>query len=224
MQPSTNTVIKRKANRKIHYCLRLVLFIALSPYSFDDYFLLEILCLWLSHPGLTSRAGPRVTALSMVPTAILMGAVGGQEELSLGGRSGFQRRLYLPGTRGSHWLQNSDSWQTILGPWPESSSGGMNNNRHWVASLRNILCPASSHTGTVSCRFVPWTCLPTSVPAWLSPLSCVRAATSSTALAHPTCFWFKPLSCLHETISGKLVSRKGSFLTYGKGDRPGTCG
>lgn len=44
----------------------------------------------------------------------------------------------------------------------------MNNNRHWVTSLWNIPCPVSSHAGIVSCRFVHWMCLPTSVPAWLT--------------------------------------------------------
>lgn len=151
-----------KANRKIHYCLRGLLFIALSSYFFDECFLLEILCAWLSHHGQTSRAGPHVTALSMVPTAILMGAVGGQEELSLGGHSEFQRELYLPGARGSHWLQSS----AFPRPWAESSSGGTNNDRHWVAHLRNIPCSVSSHTA--HCKFVPWMCLPTSVLAWLT--------------------------------------------------------
>lgn len=186
-------VKKRKANRKIHYCLRGLLFTALSPYFFDECFLLEILCLWLSHHGQTSRAGPHVTAHSMVPTAILVGAVGGQEELSLGGHSGFQRKLYLPGARGSHWLQ--DSWHTIPKPWAESSSGRTDNS-HWVVSLWNIPCFISLFHPTLAQCLVDlcpkWMCLPTSVPAWLSAQTETHSHVSRQphpAQLTPVCFW-----------------------------------
>lgn len=114
-----------------------------------------------------------------------MGAVGGQEELSLGGPSGFQRKLCPPGSRGSRWLQSSDSWQTNPRPWTESSSGGTSNSRYWVAYLGNIPCPGSSHTGTMSCRFVPWMCLPTSVPAWLT----AQRPTLVSGQPHPAQLW-----------------------------------
>ena len=63
--------------------------------------------------------------------------VGRRGELSLGGHSGFQKKLYLPGTRGSQWLHSLDNWDTFLGP-NQRSSGGRNNNRHRVASHQSI--------------------------------------------------------------------------------------
>lgn len=177
--------------RKIHYCLRGLLFIALFLYFFDECFLLEIMCLWLSHHGPTSRAGPHVSARSMVPTAILMGAVGGQEELSLGGHSGFQRKLYLSGARGSHCLESSDSWQTIPKLWPESSSGGTDSNR--VVSLSEIF-HALFHPTLAQCPVglcPACACPPLSLPDSLhrDPLPCTQAATSSTALTPPGVFF-----------------------------------
>lgn len=115
--PQQTLTVKKESN-KIHLCLRDLLFscssFLLPWWAFSAWNPVAVTVTpWANHQGrafvlLHSAWSPQLFWWELW--------VGRRGELSLGGRSGFQMKLYLCGTRGSPCLQSLDNCQTILSP------------------------------------------------------------------------------------------------------------